>query len=415
MGAKEIIEEMRARGMSRSELQVLHLDPYLVGSEKDYGDARWAARYWDEMMAERKQALHLRGFHYWCLSRRIAKPNGIIYADEDAMKDWTWLLHAAQVARYLQIGSWRNLVDLKHPEPTDYDNYSDDISLIEGSEVSVKDEVQGAMDNVTNSVMKSIMKMLPRYNTEGYQTYHLEVWCEKSSMGFIIDPICSNLGALYQPLVGQASVEKVNMAVERARRASEVGKAVRIWYIADWDRYGWSMVSAVARKLEFFKIDNEIEADIKMSRLALNEDQIQKFRLPKSPKKGEAVVELDALEAIHQGELSKIIKRALRPYIDFQRPSLVEAENQRMRRDFRAILEEKLEPKIREIVSKIELGDIGSDIEVDEVVDHEFVPPDRGHYVEEGDDGWMYDSNIPWEEQLERFKAYKSEREEEAA
>jgi len=47
-------------------------------------------------------------------------------------------------------------------------------------------------------------------------------------------------------------VEKVNMSCQRALKAAKAGKKVRIFYISDYDRYGMTMVPAVARKIEFF-------------------------------------------------------------------------------------------------------------------------------------------------------------------
>jgi hypothetical protein len=272
--------------------------------------------------------------------------------------------------------------------------------------------VQQKMADLVEDTMRDAMRLSPEYETEGYQTYHMEVWCEKGSMGFIIDPICRRMGATYQPLVGQASVEKVNLLAKRAAKAAEAGKKVRIWYIADWDRYGWSMVTAVARKLEFMLIDAGIDADVKLTRLALNEDQIDKWNLPKAPKGGEAVVELDALEAIYPGELSNVIREALLPYMDFERPEIVRQENDRIRSKLREILEEKLRPVLEQALSSINVD--GVSIDPLECVDKEFEVPEREHEVEEDEDEWIFDSNRDWFEQLDRFMQYKGEREEEA-
>ena len=56
----------------------------------------------------------------------------------------------------------------------------------------------------------------------------------------------------------RASVEKVNMAAKRAIEAARAGKAVRLFCISDWDRYGWTIVAAVARKLEY-RLDSRLE------------------------------------------------------------------------------------------------------------------------------------------------------------
>ena len=406
---QQILDEAGARGLSTKDLKVLTTDPYLVGTEGEYRDAQWAAGLWDQMMASRQKALHIRGFHYWVQSRRVKKPNGKIYGD-DPIKDWRWLMKACQIARYLRVGEWRDLIDMKHPNVQDYDNYDCDTGLYM-TDSTVEDIIREDLRNMVDTLMDRATWLAPRYKAEGYQTYHTEVWCEKNSMGFVIEPVCRRNGAAYQPLVGQSSVEKVEMLVRRVMQAAEAGKKVRIWYIADWDRYGWWMVTAVARKLEFMLIDRGIEADVKLTRLALNDDQINKYDLPKAPKLGEAVVELDALEAIHPGELAKIVRNALNPYVDNKNPRIVSEENSRMESKLREILEETLRPALEKALIDISLDDV--DINLQDCIDPEFETPERDHEVDE-DDNWIYDSEREWFDQLSRFQQYKGEREEEA-
>jgi hypothetical protein len=250
----------------------------------------------------------------------------------------------------------------------------------------------------------------PKYYESGYQMYHMEVWVEKNSMGFVIDPVCKKYNATYQPLVGQASVEKVNMSAERAIKAAQAGKKVRIFYIADYDRYGWSMVSAVARKLEFFVKENP-GIDIKLARLALNEEQITKFDLPKAPKHGEEVVELDALEAIYPGELGKIVDEQLKPYCDFNKPRIVHEENRKIRDRAQKLLEEKLRVPLEEIFSQLSIDDIKNEVDLTRTIDKNFNPPDPGYIVLERSD-WVYDSSLDYFDQLEKYKEYKSGRNE---
>jgi len=409
---QRLIQQGKEKGLSGGELRVLSVDPYFVGTSKDYEDAKWAADLWDRMMAKRRKPLHLRGFHYWIMSNRVKKPDGNYYTQPDPVKDWTYLLHCAQVARYLGIGTWDKLVDLKHPNPSDYDNYFVGSGLEKTGEVDVQDELNSKLDGLVEEVLRELLYQTPHYYTDGYQVYHIEVWCEKNSMGFVIDPPCKRYGATYQPLVGQASIEKVNMSAKRAIKAAEAGKKVRIFYIADWDKFGWNMVSAVARKLEFFAKEHKL--DIKLTRLALNEDQIAKFNLPKAPKHGEAVVELDALEAIYPGELGKIVENTLRLYYDAEKPRIVEEENRRMRKAVEQILNEKLKKPLETAFSKINVTGIAKGIDLTSVINKNFAPPKPGHDVKEGK-SWVFDSNRDYWERLVEYKKYKAGREEELA
>ena len=406
----QILTEAEERGLTAKDLRILTTDPYLVGTEGEYRDAKWAAKLWDEMMAGRRKEIHIRGFHYWIQSRRVAKPNGRIYGD-DPIKDWRWLQKVTQIARYLRVGTWDRLVDMKHPNVQDYDIYDSNIGLYITNQ-TIEDVIRRDLHDMVDTLMNKARQLAPKYQTDGYQTYHLEIWCEKNSMGFIIEPICRRLGAAYQPLVGQSSVKKVDMLARRVIRAAEAGKKIRIWYIADWDRYGWSMVTAVARKLEFMMVDEGIKADVRLTRLALNDNQIEKYNLPKAPKLGEAVVELDALEAIRPGELGKMIKNALNPYMDNQSPRIVQEENAKMEAKLTEMLEQGLRPALKKALENVSLDDV--DIDVHGVIDPEFTPPERDHEVDEDDD-WVYDSNRDWFTQLGEFRKYKESREEEVA
>jgi len=419
-----LLEQGKQMGLKKGDITVLSTDPFFVGSPKDYQDAQWAADLWDRMMARRRTQLHLRGFHYWVQSQGILKPDGIGYArgdpntskeeqDKAPGKDWGFLLHSVQIARYLGIGTWRNLVDLKHPEPQDYDRYWVGSGLQRNGEVDIQAELNGKLEGLVEEFISELLGHAPRYYTNGYDLYHLEVLCEKNSMGFVIEPACRRYGACYQAFVGQASVEKINMMADRAVKAARAGKKVRIFYIADFDRYGWSMVSAVARKIEFMTAGED--ADIKLSRIALNEDHINHFNLPKAPKHGEAVVELDALEAIHPGELGKIVEEALKPYHDENSPKKVEAENRRIRETVREMLEEKLKTPLQQAFEGIDIGDIAGELSLQDAISEEFVPPEPSHEVDDSDGNWVFSSDRGYWEQYSEYKRYKGSRIEEEA
>lgn len=401
-----LLEQAKSRGIKSSEVKVLSTDPFFVGTDKDYVDARWASGLWDRMMARRKKQLHLRGFHYWIQSQGIPKPDGNKYAHgPDPAKDWFYLLHAAQMARYLGVGGWKNLVDLKHPNPIDYDNYYVGSGIEKDGRVDPQTELEAKLDGMVDEFLRSLLNEAPKYRTNGYQVYHLEVLCEKGSMGFVIEPACKRYEATYQPFVGQASVEKIDMMAERAVRASGVGKKVRIFYIADYDRYGRSMIPAVARKIEFMTWGQK--ADIKLLRLALSEEQIKKFNLPYAPKHGEEVVELDALEAIHPGELGKIVELALSPYYDGDKPKVVDQENRRIRESIKDLLDTKVRPALEQAFEGIDLGGIASEIDLKSTIDPTFRSPEPEHDVDDRSDDWVYDSGRPYWEQWQAYKTYK--------
>jgi len=403
MSRQQMISEAKRMGIGLTDAKVLSIDPYFVGNDKEIEAAKWAAGLWDRVMAKRKKALHLRGFHYAVMSLQTVKPDGKIYAHEDPAADWGMLTYSCQMARYLGIGTWENLVDFKHPDPNDYNVYEVNSGLENEGNTDVVASFEGAVENFVDNFISQIVKSSPRYADSYYQTYHTEVWCEKGSMGFVIKPMCQKYHACYQSLVGQASVEKASMSCRRALKAAQAGKKVRIFYIADADRYGRSMIPAVARKIEFFTQSENI--DIKLTRICLTDEQIEEYKLPRTPKKDEWMVELDALEAIHPGALGKIIENALKPYWDSEKPAIVREENKRMREAVEKLLNEKVRPSLEKAFENIDLEKLkGADLT--EVIDNDFEAPEPGMDVDE-DDNWIYDSGRDYWEQWKSYKDYK--------
>jgi hypothetical protein len=183
------------------------------------------------------------------------------------------------------------------------------------------------------------MPNMPSVTTAGYdyepgdQPYHLELWVEKTTMNDVLEPICEEL---HVNLVAASGFQTVTSSVELLRRLDNLptDKPVRIGYLSDFDPAGARMPPAVARVVEFYIEQFAPGRDIKLTPLALTYEQVQRYKLPRIPikeddkrrrgfeqKYGEGAVELDALEAVHPGELTRIIREFVGPYLD---PSLEE-------------------------------------------------------------------------------------------
>jgi hypothetical protein len=87
------------------------------------------------------------------------------------------------------------------------------------------------------------------------------------------------------------------------------------------------MPVSVARKIEFLVRRDGHNLDIRLKPLVLTAEQVARYRLPRIPIKvsdqgkarfeaqhGEGAVELDAIEALHPGELARIISARLNAY-----------------------------------------------------------------------------------------------------
>ena len=127
--------------------------------------------------------------------------------------------------------------------------------------------------------------------------------------------------------IGEMSLTR---CVELVARADESQRPVRVIYVSDFDPAGASMPVAVARKIEHTLYSKQLhDLDIQVRPIVLTLDQCQRYRLPRTPIKetekraanfearfGEGATELDALEALHPGELERILTREIERYYD---------------------------------------------------------------------------------------------------
>lgn len=158
----------------------------------------------------------------------------------------------------------------------------------------------------------------------------IELWVEKSTMDDELIPLCSRLGVNLITSTGFQSVTGAINLYSRAAEFAATGKPVRIFYLSDFDPAGDSMPVAVSRQIEFWHQQFGDGVDIKLTPVALTKAQVEHYELPTIPIKDsdkrkdaftdrhdvDGAVELDALEAIHPGELSNLIHDAISQYID---------------------------------------------------------------------------------------------------
>ncbi len=386
-------------------------DPWTPWSEVHLQKAHWVADYFQRMGRQ----IHERGFHYWLVSLGdVVKPDGVPYSNTE--KDWNILLQWVKWAKYLQIGDWSNLIDRKHPEPVDYlETYVQPGYLYEGWE-SPNNLVDAKLKGLVDSVIEDILLAMPRYENGGYQNYLLAVFCEKNTMNNYIAPIMEEFKGVFQPLVGESSLERVEAII---RRASEVKKPVRIFYISDFDPSGDQMPVSVARKAEWFAREKyKFPFDVKLKSIALTYDQVLKHRLPGIPTKegdsraksfierfGDRATELDALEALYPGELAKIVRGALEPYYDLENPRKIMDENDRIATTARQMVE-TIRPKLEEVLSGLKIEGL-EDLDLRQTINREFKPPRPDHFIDDKDADWILDTGRNYEQQLQLYLRWK--------
>jgi hypothetical protein len=306
-------------------------DPYFAGAESNRAQAEWFAALWDRFDFPR--GVHLRRIHYVLVSQEppVALLGGGGYANTEAC--FNELIDASRAARHLGMVAPDAFEDHRNPRPLLFA----DPPLPEGYDGEpswfLEDLLGWHLPRINTSVESSSL-FLPDITVAGYsyclqdQPYHLELWIEKSTMNDVLAPICEGLGVNLATGVGFQSISGVVQMLLRIARLPR-GKPARVFTISDFDPAGQAMPVGIARLIEFYREKYAPGAGIKLTPVALTEDQVRAYRLPRTPIKegdvrkgrfeerhGEGAVELDALEALRPGELGRVVQEAFSPYRD---------------------------------------------------------------------------------------------------
>jgi hypothetical protein len=255
------------------------------------------------------------------------------------------------------------------------------------------------------------------YDTPNAQPYHLEVWCEKSTMDDVLLPVCARLGANLVTFEGEVSITAVCVGLVKRIAASQ-GKPARIWYISDFDPAGNSMPVATARKLEWaIRAGGWSDLDVRLTPLALSADQVRAYRLPRKPIKdterraarfedafGAGATELDALEVLHPGELTRLVESALSPYYDQEAARAVRAQDQALKAAVRQEID-AITARYQDEIDALQTM----------IADLRAVTVDTSAYtcaiatpIAPESDGWLFDSARDYLSQIAHYKAHKS-------
>jgi hypothetical protein len=447
------------RGERITDLLVLarQNDPFFAGCEAQAKKAEWFLRWWRELGYEGRQGVHLRRIHYRLISQeeRPAKLDGTPY--ENTTGCWAYLGDAAKAARYLGFVAPDDFVDRRNPDP-----------LLLAPEPRTRDAEPGwnvdtdcswSLPQIEADLSDGIDFELPQPTVTGYdyspadQPVHMELWIEKSTMNDVLEPVCRNIGMNLVTSIGFQSITGAVNLLQRVARLIDVadGKRTRVFYVSDFDPAGDGMPVAVARQLEFWRDYYAPEADIKLTPLLLTREQVMEYKLPRIPIKdgdrrkgnfedqyGEGAVELDALEALHPGELARLVRDAAEPYLDRELPRRLyqarrEAENAMGEAWEDATGEHedelaKLRDAAAEIVGRYEarLADLDRDLQAElepvrgrlESVRHAVqvevdllrvgLPPRPESEIELPDEtDWLFDSRRDYLEQLAVYKRRK--------
>lgn len=139
------------------------------------------------------------------------------------------------------------------------------------------------------------------------QPRRVEVWIEKDALVGVIERVCNRNDVPYFSCRGYTSQSEVWSAAQRLLGYARAGQTPVILHLGDHDPSGIDMTRDIGARLDLFMRD-EGEA-VAIQRLALNMDQVRKFKPPPNPAKltdsrcagyikvhGDESWELDALE-----------------------------------------------------------------------------------------------------------------------
>lgn len=287
--------------------------------------------------------------------------------------------------------------------------------LYEGLE-SPQSLVDSKLRGLVDDIIEEILFSTPHYESNGYQNYFLVVFCEKSTMNNYIAPVIEEFKSVFQPLVGESSLERVEAII---RRAIEIRKPVRIFYISDFDPSGDQMPISVARKAEWFcRQKYKFPYEVKLKSIALTYGQVMRYRLPGIPTKesdsraksfverfGDRATELDALEALYPGELAKIVRESLEPYDDNANPKKVMDENDRIAKIAKQMVEE-IRPKLDKTLSGLRVEGL-ENLDLRMAINKDFMPPRTDHYVDDSNGDWLLDTSLNYDQQLQLYLRWK--------
>lgn len=157
------------------------------------------------------------------------------------------------------------------------------------------------------------------------QPCHIEVWIEKDALVGVIEPVCDEHLVPFFACRGYTSQSEQWRAGKRFARAHRSGKRVIVLHLGDHDPSGIDMTRDTIDRLEMFAGEDAVE----VRRLALNIEQVRKYRPPPNPAKetdsrcngykakfGDKSWELDALDP---RVIADLIREQLDELIDRER------------------------------------------------------------------------------------------------
>ncbi|MGD2142284.1 MAG: hypothetical protein PVH79_02245 [Candidatus Bathyarchaeota archaeon] len=203
--------------------------------------------------------------------------------------------------------------------------------------------ILGRGDHGDTSAKEFLMRRLTSLK-ESYKDFKMPMWddqpnyilvsLEKDALSRLVSHVANQYSVRTFPTRGYPSFTYVNR-MARYMRSSLGGKRTVVLYFGDFDPSGMDIERDLTERLEKYEAGNFV-----VRRVALNKEQILKFRLPPMPVKksdarsdsfvesyGDAAVELDALDP---NTLKLMVAQSIASHIDLDVWQKREAEIDRL-------------------------------------------------------------------------------------
>ena len=150
-----------------------------------------------------------------------------------------------------------------------------------------QDDVAGALSNTADGLRNAPEEWLWRDRWYG-QPMHVSVWVEKEALSGVFEAPCEELGVAWFVLRGYSSLSALSQCVDNLSEAYVAGhiEEATVLYFGDHDPDGWEIPRSAERNVEAIANVRGIELPpITFHRVALNSDQIRRFKPPPFPAK----------------------------------------------------------------------------------------------------------------------------------
>src|SRR5215208_4736632 len=312
-------------------------DPFNKGTDGDFVKAQWFADVYEEFGY---YGIHLRRLHY----RMVHSEQTLALWDGETEylnieRHWEKLQEASTAARILRLVDAHDFTEKRNKaRPSLHQNAfgvpEPDYWVEPPTYRHALPEAQDASD--LPQVFDFTPYDAPTFEVTGYeysaemQPYVVEIWSEAEDS--ILHSLALQFGINYVPGLGFASLTAIKTMLRRIEASGVPG---RILYVADFDPAGQAMPISVARHCQFAcweleELAGEEAPHIKVDNVAVTAEQVERLGIPGIPIKetdtrkarfelqhGErSAVEVEALEAIHPGELARILRKRIEELLD---------------------------------------------------------------------------------------------------